>query len=172
MKVSGILAILFATTAFAQTPAPKPPDQPKTAEVQIKDTPASQALIKFSNEQTADQAAFDTKVKQAEFTLDQSNKTLKDQITAANKDLLDKLKADKKYKPLLDNIDNLNTQLNTDGQKIRDDFSKDAGPLQQKLNFEADEVKALVPVVRQENGLPDTATFDSATGKWTVPPTK
>lgn len=173
MKVSGILAILFAATITlgAQTPAPKPVDQPKT-DVVIKDTPASQALIQFSKDKTADQAAFNTKVQQAQFTLNQSNKALQDQIAGANKDLLEKLKADKKYKPLLDNLDNLNAQLNTNGQKISGDFQKDTGPIQQKLNFESDEVKTLIPVVRQENDLPDTATFNESTGKWTVPEKK
>jgi hypothetical protein len=172
MKVSGILAILFATTALAQTPAPKPPDQPKTADVVIKDTPASQALIQFAKDKSADQAAFDTRIQQAQFSLNQSNKALQDQIAQANKDLLEKLKADKKYKPLIDNLDNLNAQLSSNGDKIRQDFQKDVGPIQQKLNFETDEVKTLIPVVRQENDLPDTATFDEKSGKWTVPEKK
>lgn len=171
MKVSGILAILFATTAFAQTTAPKPVDQPKT-DVVIKDTPASQALIQFSKDKTADQAVFDTKIKQAQFTLDQSNKDLQTQIDTANKDLLEKLKADKKYKPLLDNLDNLNAKKNDNGQRISGDFQKDTGALQKKLTIDADEVAALTPVVRQENDLPDTATFNESTGKWTVPEKK
>ena len=132
-------------------------------------------MLQFAKDQTADQTAFNTKVQQANFTLNQNNKALQDQIAAANKDLLEKLRADKKYKPLLDNIDNidnLNAELATTGQKVRDDFSKDAGPLQQKLNFETDEVKTLIPVVRKENALPDDAVFDTASGKWTVPEKK
>ena len=136
MKVSGLLAILFAaTTLVAQTPAAMSTTKPTTTDVVIKDTPASEALLQFAKDQTADQAALNTKAQQANFALTQSNKALQDQIAAAGKDLLAKLKADKKYKPLIDNIDNLNAQLTTNGQKVRDDFSKDAGPLQQKLNF-------------------------------------
>ena len=173
MKVSGLIAILFvASTLVAQTPAATPTTQPTKTDVVIKDTPASEALLQFAKDQTADQTAFNTKVQQANFTLNQNNKALQDQIAAANKDLLEKLRADKKYKPLLDNIDNLNAELATTGQKVRDDFSKDAGPLQQKLNFETDEVKTLIPVVRKENGLPDDATFDTSSGKWTVPDKK
>ena len=95
MKVSGILAILFATALTLSAQTTKVPDAPKTPDIVVKDTPASQALIEAAKSQAADQTVFNTKLQQAKYTLDASNKALTEQINAANKDLNDKLKAAK-----------------------------------------------------------------------------
>jgi predicted RNase H-like nuclease (RuvC/YqgF family) len=169
--LSVFLALPLALPAQAATkPAPEPAEAPTT--ITVNDTPASEELAQLVKDQAADKAAFDTKVQQANFTYDQNTKALKNQITAAQKDLNDKLTADKKYKPLLDNITNLQKQLTDNGSKIQADFNKEAGPLQQKLNLEANEIQGLIPVVKKENNLPDNATFDPVTGKWSVPEKK
>jgi len=155
-----IVAMILSVASFAQ-------DKPNTTEVTVKDTPASQALVQFAKDQTSDQAVLNTKLQQARFNLDASNKTLNDQLSAAQKDLDEKLKADKKYKPLIDSIEFVKKQLSENGTKAQADFAKDASAIQQKVAIETNEVQTLIPVVRKENGLPDAAQFSIDTQKWT-----
>ena len=166
MKVSGILAILFATALTLSAQTTKVPDAPKTPDIVVKDTPASQALIEAAKSQAADQTVFNTKLQQAQYTLDASNKALTEQINAANKDLNDKLKADKKYKPLIDKLTDLQKQLSDNGTKATTSFTQEVAPLQQKIQTESSTIQALLPVVQKENGLPKTVTFDPTSNKW------
>jgi DNA repair ATPase RecN len=162
-KVSGIIAILFAAATILSAQA---------TDLTVKDTPASQALIQAAKEQAVDQAAFNTKLQQARYSLDTSNKAPSDQLTAAQKDLEAKVKSDKKYKPLFDKIAALQKQLTDNNSKAQSDFAKDTGPIQQRVQSESRQIQALLPIVRKESGLPDNATYDPATNKWVVPAAK
>src|ERR1035441_6015344 len=84
---------------------------PKTAEVTVKSTPASDALVEFAKSQSADQKAYNAKLQQARFNLDNNNKTLNEQMQALQKDLQAKLQQDKKYKPMLDQITDLQKKM-------------------------------------------------------------
>lgn len=161
MKVLALF-ILAASVAAAQKPT----------DVTVKDTPASQTLVQIAKQKIDDQKVLDTKFQQARSNLDSSNKAIQDQLKAVSDDLQNKLKADKKYKPMLDQIADLQKKLGENGSNAQQAFQRDIGPVQQKVQMETNQVDGLIPIVRKENGLPDTATFDGATGKWSVPEVK
>ena len=137
-----------------------------------KDTAASQVLAQLAKDHAADQTALNTKFQQARASLDQSNKSLNDQIASLQKALQDDLNKDKKYKPRLDQITDLQKKLGENGSNANLAWQKDVAPLQQKVLTEQAQIDGLVPVIRKENGFPDNAAFDAATGKWTVPEPK
>ena len=168
--ITGTL-ICLAVLAIAQDNA-RPPAKVDPAEVAIKDTPAAQSLSKLAAEQKADSANINTVFQQARAGLDQSAKSLNEEVQKAQKDLQDKLKEDKHYKPLLDHIADVQKQLQALNGKATTDYQKVVGPVQQKLNTELADIHALIPVVRKENNLPDDASFDMNTGKWTLPAKK
>lgn len=160
------LVTLFVIVAFAQTPAAAKPDP---NEVAVKDTPASQSLAQLGKDQAADQKKLNDLFQQARSSLDSNNKALNDSVAAAQKELNDKLNADKKYRPMLDHLKELQKQLGDAGNKAQADFQKEVNPIQQKLQMESAQISGLEPVVRKENSLPDSAIFNAATGKWSVP---
>ena len=157
MKLNYAMIFMLATVVHAQT------------EVKVKDTPASTTLVQLAKSQVQDQKEASDKFQQARTMLDQTTKDLSGKIQAIQKELQDQLQKDKKYKPMLDQIDALNKQLDTARQNAQQQYSKDTGSIQQKLSSETAQVQGLIPVVRKENDLPDTATFDLNTQKWTVP---
>lgn len=160
MKKSVVLALMLAaSTAFAQTK-----QTPKAS-------PASDALIQAAKELQAEQKNYNDGFQQAKTTLDASQKQINDQLQAKSKDLSEKLKADKKYKPMLDEIEALQKQLASVGQDAQTKFNQRYGTAQTKLTTDGSIVTTLTPVVRKENDWPDTATFDPATQTWTVPDT-
>lgn len=162
-----ILTLLMLSAyamTFGQTPSLTP-----------KDTPASQTLTQLAKDKSADQKAFDAKLQQARFSLDQAQKALNDQLQTEQKDINAKLQADKKYKPLLDQIADTQKKIGELGQTAQANFVKDNGVVKQKLDMETTQAQGLIPVVRKENGFPDNATFDLDTQKWSIPssePTK
>ena len=135
----------------------------------VKDSAASQLLNETAKEHVADQAVFNTKLQQARFALDTSNKALQEQIQAAQKDLETKLRADKKYKPMLDNIDALQKKFNDNSAVANTAFQKDAGQIKQKVDSEAVQIQSFEDVVRKENGLPANAKYDEDKQTWTEP---
>jgi small-conductance mechanosensitive channel len=149
-------AIAF-TAAYAQT------------EIGVKSTAAQDALVELAKSQAADEAALNVKVQQANSTLDQSKKALTDQLQAVSKDLNEKLQQDKKYKPSLDQITDLQKKLQDLQQTASANFQKDAGQLQQKLQTERAQVEGLIPVVKKEDDMPLEASFDYKTQKWFIP---
>lgn len=157
---------LAAILSFAQAPPAAPKPDPN--EVAVKDSPASQSLAQLAKDQVVDQKHLNDIFQQARTSLDQNNKALNDAVVAAQKELNDKLNEDKKYRPMMDKLKDLQKQLQEAGQKAQQDFQKSVGPIQQKLNMESAQIQGLEPVVRKENNLPDNAVFNAATGKWSV----
>ena len=160
-------AVMLCTTVRSQTPpvVSGPPADPIT----VKDTPASQSLDKLAKEEADNQKTVNDLFQQARHNLDANQKALQDEIKKQTKDLNDKLAEDKKYKPIMDKIKDLNKQLQDIQGKAQADFQKNAGVLQQKVQSAMYQVEALIPVVRKENGLPETAQYNPQTQKWTVP---
>lgn len=144
----------------------------QTKDVTVKDSPASQTLAQLAKDHTADLAAFNVKLQQANSALDQSNKTLTDQMVSIRKSVEDDLGKDKKYKGRLEAIANLQKKFSGNKDAANAAFQRDAGAIQAKVQMEAAQIDGLIPVVRKENGLPDNAVFDQATGKWSVPEVK
>ena len=162
-SLARIATFAFLFTAFAAL-AQKP--------LAVKDSAASQFLNQLAKDHAADQAVFNTKLQQARFNLDHSNKTLQDQIQALQKSLTDKLKEDKKYKPLLDQIDALQKQFNENSQNAQIAFQKDSGELPQKIQTEAAQIESLKDVVRKENDLPADSVYNEDKQTWNQPAAK
>ena len=154
------LGFLFGVILFAQSP------------VAVKDSAASQVLNQTAKEHAADQAAFNTKLQQARYSLDQSNKDLQKQIQDLQKTLQDKLKADKHYKDLLDQIDALQKKFNENSQRANEAFQRSLAGLPQKIQTENAQMQSLIDVVRKENNLPADATYNEEKQIWTITPAK
>jgi hypothetical protein len=155
------LTLLFTVIAvFAQKP------------LVVKDSAASQFLNQLARDHAANQAVFNTKLQQARVNLDQSNKALQEQIVAAQKDLDAKLKEDKKYKPIMDQITSLQEKFNDNSKKANEDFQKEVGTIPQKIQTEASQIEGLIDVVKKENSLPADAIYDQEKQTWTEPAPK
>jgi hypothetical protein len=141
------------------------------APVTVKPSPASDALVTAAKEMTDSQNAFDTALQQARNGLEMTQKSLANQLQAAQKDLSDKLKSDKKYAPALANIETIQKQLNDLQNKTQQNFTQSSAPIQNKIAINKTLIDGLIPIVRKENNLPDTATFDASSQKWTTPKT-
>ena len=98
-----------------------------------------------------------------------NQKALSDSLQAAQKSLTDELAKDKKYAAQVEKINAMGKQLQDLTANASAKFNQDAGPIQQKLNSDSALIAGLIPIVRKENDLPETATFDKDTQKWTVP---
>ena len=178
---STLAALLLAASAFAQnTQVSTGPNSPnisgsgnsvsyQSGKIDVKSSPASDALIAAAKEYTSSQAALDTMRQQAMSALQQNQKALQDQLTAAQKSLDDKIRADKKYKSEFDNIANLQKQLTDINTTANTKFGQQASPLMQKINTDKPLMDGLIPIVRKENNLPDNAAFDEKTQTWSVP---
>lgn len=163
MKLRFMLPLLIAPALLAQQPAkPKP-----TVDITVKSSPAEDALVKAAKDVATKQQAYDAMLQQARGTLESNQSAIAKKLTDAQNDLNTKLKADKKYKPIVDNIIALENQLSDASKTVQNSFNQESGTLQQSINTDRALIKGLVPVVRQENGLPDTADFNANTQKWT-----
>lgn len=147
MKVSGILAILFATTALAQTPAPKPADQPKTTEITVQTSVAETSLLDLYKDLSDKKTALNTTFQQARASLDSKNK------------------------PIQEKIDPLQKQLQANNDEAIKNFQTAAQPLQSDIVRDSAQVDVMVKLIKKEQKLPDNATFDLNSGKWVVPVT-
>lgn len=171
-KYLSIVTILLCsafTSTMAQQPvkepgAPRPETASKT--LSVKKTPASDALVQAAKDVVSEQASFDTGFKQAGSLLEPKQKAQSERLTALNKKLLDQLKTDKKYKAMLDEIETLQKEITQTAQIAQADFDKGYGVIHNKLVVDQTLVQSLVPIVRKENDLPDTAVFDVATQTW------
>src|SRR5277367_4805577 len=134
--------------------------------ITVQSSPAEDALVKAAKEYSDANAALTTMKNQAITTLNQNQKTLQDQIAGAQKALNDKLKADKKYKGDFENLADLQKKLGDVGTKANTDFGQQSAPLMQKVNMDKPLIDGLIPIVRKENGLPDSAVFDWEKGTW------
>jgi ribosome-associated translation inhibitor RaiA len=128
-----------------------------------------EALNRAAQDWNAEQKSFDALLSKARESSTANQKTVQAQIQKANADLLAELKADKKYKDKLEAIDALQKQLQTAAQQAEQKFQQEAGPIGNEITKNKALIDGLTPVVRKENDLPASATFDSATQKWTTP---
>jgi hypothetical protein len=145
MKVSGILAILFATTAFAQTPAPKPTDTPKTTEITVQSSVSEDALLSIYKDLKAKKDSLNTVLQQARASLDEKNK------------------------PIQAKIDPLQKQIQANNDEASKNFQTAVQPFQVDAARDSAQIDSIIKIVKQEQKLPDNATFDLNTGKWVVP---
>lgn len=152
--------LLASSFAFAQ-------DKPKP--VDVKSTPASDALVAAAKESKTERDSIETIRQQAISTLQSSQKSLGDELTSTQKQLTEDLNKDKKYKPMVDKIADLQKKIQDLGQTASAKFNKDTGEIQVKIASDNALINGLVPIVKKENGLPDDAVFDQNTQKWTVP---
>lgn len=160
MKVLIALVLSVSGAVYAQTPAP----------VTVKQTPSSEALVKTAQDMAVAQKSLDTMMAKARAGNDANQRPITLAIQKANEDLLTELKQDKRYRDQLAKIDGLQKQLQAINQRDNQQFSQDIVPIQVKIGSDKALIDGLVPIVRQENGMTETATFDPATQKWTVPP--
>lgn len=159
MKPFAILILAASTLAGGQT-------------ITVKSSPAEDALVQAAKDLSAEQQTVNTARQQAINSLNASQKDLQQQLQATQKELTDKLKADKHYAPLMDKIDTLQKQLQEAGAQAQQEFNQKAGPIRSKMNTDSALIIGLIPVVRKENGLPDTAIFDPVTQTWKNPAAK
>lgn len=155
-------ALIFGSLAFADT-APQP--QQSTAAV-VKSSPSEDALIKAAKDFAAEQKAYNDAVEQNKSNLNSGEKDLQKQYQDTQKQLMDKLNADKHYKPLLDKLSAIQKQAQDVSAAANQQFSQKLGPIQNQMATDNALIQGLIPVVRQENGLPDSATFDTSTQTW------
>jgi len=158
MKIRNLVFVFIGVSALAFGQAP----------VTVKPSPASDALNNAAKDFQAEQKAFDNALQQARFASDLSQKQLVDQLQALNKKIYDQLHQDKHYKPMLDQIDTVQKQLQALQQTSEANFQKEAGPIQAKSQSDKALIDGLIPVVRKENGLPDTQTYDPVTQTWSA----
>lgn len=165
-RILGLTILMLSAYAIAypQQPAASP-DEALTP----KDSPAAQTLNQLAKDKLSDQKAFDSKLQQARFELDKTQKDMSTQLQSLQKELNDKLREDKKYKPLLDQIADTQKNLNESQNVAAGTFQKESGSLSSKVNMEANQIEGLIPVVRKENNFPDNSVYDPATQKWTLP---
>lgn len=163
-QVSIAILALASLAVFAQQPASA------GKEVTVKDTPASLALVELAKDTVKNTKNFNDILQQAKFSLDQNNKALTDEVQKSQKALDEQLLADKHYKNQIDHIKDLQRQITESGSKAQQEFQKKVGPIQQNITDSNAQIKALIPIVRKENDLPENAVFSNETGKWTVPP--
>jgi hypothetical protein len=157
--------LVCTSAVFAQTSALAPSS---TVEITVKSSPAEIALLNAASDFNTNQKSMDTILQQAKTIVAANAKVLQDELTATQKELNDKVMVNKKYKPLIDKIANLNKELTDLSQNARTKYFQDTYPIQQKMKQDDALITGLVHVVKQENNLPNTATFDPKTQKWTV----
>jgi len=163
IRIVLFIAVFFAAAAIVAQQAPKP------TEVAVKDTPASQSLIELSKKYVADNQTFQTARQQAISTLDQKVKALQDELAKQQKALHDQESSDKKYKPMIDQIDDLQKQIADAGADANKKFAAEIGTVQQNIGVELAQINALISVVKSENSLSADAQYATDTQKWTVP---
>jgi hypothetical protein len=139
---------------------------------QPKSTPASDALVAAAKDKIGEQKALDNAMQQAKSSFDQSQKSLTAAHDALQKKLRDQLKADKKYADLIGQLETIEKQASEAGQEASNNFRKIAGPLNAKVADNSAVIQSLIPIVKKENGFPDSATFDEATQTWKIPEVK
>lgn len=101
--------------------------------------------------------------------LNKKQQPIQTQIVVAQNELNAKLAVDPKYSPLVDKIKGLQAQLQTVTSAAQQKFAADNAWLTKKAQEDNATINGLIPLVREENGWPETATYDVATQKWTKP---
>ena len=140
-------SLVFATTLGAQTPAPKPPDPPKTTEITVQSSVSEDVLLSVYKDLSDKKTTLNTTLQQARASLDAKNK------------------------PIQDTIDPLQKQIQANNDEAYKNFQAAIQPFQVDVARDSAQIDAIQKVVKQEQNLPDNATFDLNTGKWVVPVT-
>ncbi len=161
MKIKSILwmaPMILCAVIQAQTP------------VTVKSSPAADALVHAAQDLTTQQKAYDTALNQARSSMDASNKQLQQKLQDKQKALVDQLKADKKYKDQMAEIDTLTKQLQSLNADASTKFNAQIAPIQNEIGKDQALIGGLISIVRKENGLPESATFDTSTQTWKSAP--
>lgn len=156
IRIAVLTILCTAVAAFAQA----------KKELTPKDTPASQSLIRINKEKAQAESQASAKQHAAIAELNKNNKVLIQQMQDLQKEIQDKLKKDKHYKSLLTKIEAIQKQLNEAGKKAQTSYMEEVGPLQGKVQSDTEQIKALIPIVRKENGFSGMVIFNETTGKW------
>ena len=160
----------FVIPVLAQTQISNGPQSPNimgaSSVIIVKPSTDSDALDSAAKDLQADQQAIDTAVQQERESLDASLKALQKQNGDLLKELEAQLRADKKYKPMMDKIDTIEKQIQTIGQTAQNNFARTAGPIQTRIASDRTIISFLVARVRKENNLPDSAIYDPKTQTW------
>jgi hypothetical protein len=143
---------------------------PMWGQIAVKPSPASSALMEAAKDLPVQQKMFDDRLNQARFTLDATQKSLRDQIASAQKALEDRLAGDKKYAADVAKIKTMVQQLTDSSKDAESKFQQSANTIQDKIKADRNMIAGLVPVVRAENNLPATAVFDEKTQTWSDKP--
>lgn len=159
-----MVIFVAATTVRCQQP------DTKSDSVEVKSSPASDTLNQAAKELAASNKSMQEIIDNIRNGLNVNQKKQADQLTSLQKELQEKLKADKKYKPLMDQMKAIQEDLQEASQRAQQQFNQQTAPIQQKIQTDTALVQGLIPVVRKENDLPDTAKFDTATQKWKKAP--
>lgn len=157
-----VYLLIMAVACVAQDK----PMVPTSATSIVKDTPASDALNAAAKDMQAAQKVLASETQQATVALEASQKTLTAQLQEVTKKLNDEIRADKKYKPMFEQMDALQKQLQGLQGEAQQKFQQQSGAMQSKVTTDKALIEGLVPVVRKESGLPDSATYESATQTW------
>ena len=136
-----------ATILGAQTPAPKPAEPSKTTEITVQTSVAENALLALYKDLSDKKASINTSLQQARFSLDAKNK------------------------PIQEKIDPLQKQIQANNNEAAQNFQTAVQPFQVDVARDSAQVDALIKVIKDEQKLPDNATFDTDKGKWVVPVT-
>lgn len=137
-----ILSFVLVGGALAQAPPPS-----------VKPTPASDALVIAAKDQATSQASLDTILNQARTTINTNSKQLQQTIAVKTDDLQKKLKEDKKYAPMIAEIEKLQADFKSLQSNAQADFNKQTMPIQQKIASDGALIDGLVPIVAKENGI-------------------
>lgn len=173
MKRFLLPALLFALTVScaAQTQTSSGDNSPNimgavSINPSAKPSPASDALVKSAQESTVQQKQFDAAFQTAKAALDAKVKDLQQQNIDLNQQLNTQMRADKKYKPMFDKIDAIQKQIAALNNDATAKFQQIIGSIQTQIATNKALMDGLEPVVRKENGWPETTTFDRATQTW------
>lgn len=169
MKTS--IRIVFCTLLMLSAVVAVTQEKPAVKDLNVKSTPASDLLVQLSKDTQADQAAFNVKVQQARSNLDQSVKSLNDQLASLRSKLNADLEKDKKYKPTIEQIAALQKQITDINTKANADFNQESIPISQKLGTEKAQIQSLIDVVRKENNFPANAVYSEEKQTWSAPET-
>jgi len=151
------LIVAIVLTAFI-VKAQNPP----VTEITVKRSPAEDALVSMAKQDADAQKVINDLLQQARYNLDQKNKPILEEIK----------KRSAKWQAKIDTeIKDLKAQLDANQKEAEAAFQKKVGVLQGQIAL-PQTLKMLEDIVKKEEGLPDNATFDRLTQKWTVPVAK
>jgi hypothetical protein len=136
--------------------------------VTVKPSPASDTLVHAAQDLETETKAFTNAQHQAQSTYDSDVKALQTKIQELYKTLMDQVRADKRYKGQMDEIDVVQKQMKDHDATASVKFNQSVGPIQNSIGKDRALIDGLIPIVRKENDLPDSATFDTATQKWST----